>query len=276
MNIAQALKSGASLLSDSESPEVDSQVLLSHIMNQSSTYLRMWPEKSLSALQQTLFHDYIAQRQTGMPVAYIIGQRGFWTLDLKVTDATLIPRPDTELLVSLALEKYQPNMRIADLGTGSGAIALAVASECPKAQVYAMDYSAEAIVVADENAKRNQLNNVHFWQGSWLQAIKAKQFDLIISNPPYIESEDPHLSVGDVRFEPITALASGRDGLEDIRQITEQSVKCLRAGGWLMLEHGYHQSQQVQQILHDAGFQQISAFKDYGDNDRVVIGQLAL
>jgi len=276
MNISQALKYGAETLLASESPDVDSQVLLCHVLACTPTYLHMWSDKDLTIEQQTQFKQLITQRQQGQPVAYITGQRGFWSLDLKVTDATLIPRPDTELLVTLALTKLQDQMSVVDLGTGSGAIALSIAHEFPNTKVFAMDFSWSALEVARENTLSHNLKNVSFWQGHWLAAISEQQFDLIVSNPPYIEQHDPHLSEGDVRYEPLTALASGIDGLDDIRLIIKQAQTCLKSSGWLMVEHGYHQSQQVQALFRAAGFDNISAHQDFGGQDRVVIGQLAL
>ncbi|NOQ94200.1 MAG: peptide chain release factor N(5)-glutamine methyltransferase [Methylophaga sp.] len=276
MNIADALNYGQTALTDSDSPSIDCQVLLCHSLECVTSYLHTWPEKELSNEQQQLFEQLIAQRQNGQPVAHLTGQRGFWTLDLKVTADTLIPRPDTELLVSLALEKLTPQMTIADLGTGSGAIALSLASEEANCTVFASDASPAALAVAKYNASNNQLNNVQFWQGSWLSAISVHCLDMIVSNPPYIEADDEHLSQGDVRFEPITALASGADGLDDIREIIVQAKHCLKPEGWLFIEHGYHQAKQVQELFFAAGFITISSHKDYGDNDRVTVGQLPL
>ncbi len=276
MNISQALKFGAMTLASSESPEIDSQALLCHVLACTPTYLHMWSDKQLTDQQQSQFKQLIEQRLTGKPVAYVTGLRGFWSLDLKVNNATLIPRPDTELLVSLALTKLEQEMIVADLGTGSGAIALSLAHELPTLHVLAMDFSGSALEVAHENAISHGLNNVSFWQGSWLDAISDKSLDMVVSNPPYIEQHDPHLSQGDVRFEPITALASGSDGLDDIRLIVSQAQRCLKPFGWLMIEHGYHQSEQVQFLFDAAGFDNVSAYQDFGGQDRVVIGQLTL
>lgn len=273
MNIAQALETACHALSDSESPDIDSQVLLCHILQCASSYLHTWPDKELSTEQSKQFEALIKQRQQGKPVAHLTGQRGFWSLDLKVTRDTLIPRPDTELLVSLALEKLSPNMTIADLGTGTGAIALSLASEQPSISVLATDASPRALNVAKYNAWNNQLTNVHFWQGSWLSAIADNSLDMVVSNPPYIEADDVHLTQGDVRFEPITALASGKDGLDDIRLIIKQAQHCLKPNGWLLIEHGFHQMKNVMNLFSDAGFTTISSHKDFGGNDRVVMGQ---
>ena len=273
MNIVEALEYGRIALGESESPEVDSQVLLGHVLECTRSYFHTWPEKKLTFDQQKQFEFFIEQRQQGKPVAHITGLRGFWSLNLKVTPDTLIPRPDTELLVSLALEKLKPEMTVADLGTGTGAVGLSLAQEVSSIKLFASDASAAALEVAKVNAINNQITNVQFWQGSWLNAIKADCLDMIVSNPPYIEADDEHLSQGDVRFEPITALASGLDGLDDIRHITVQAQQCLNSAGWLLIEHGYHQTEQVQHLFSAAGFINISSHKDYGDNDRVVIGQ---
>jgi len=276
MNIAEALKYGDATLNHSESPDIDSKVLLCHVLACESSYFHTWPDKELSAKQETNFKELILQRQQGKPVAHLTGQRGFWSLDLKVTADTLIPRPDTELLVSLALEKITVKMKIADLGTGSGAIGLSLAQEDPSVTVFASDASWAALEVAKYNAVKYQLKNVQFWNGLWLDAIIDNCLDMVVSNPPYIEANDAHLSQGDVRFEPMSALASGVDGLDDIRQIIVQAKRCLKPSGWLFIEHGYHQAQQIMALFTDAGFRQISSHQDYGDNDRVVMGQLPL
>lgn len=274
MNIRDALVLGNTSLNKLGSAEIDSQYLLCHILDCDHNYLHMWSDEKLTREQKTQFEELLSQRQIGIPVAHLIEQRGFWTLDLKVTADTLIPRPDTELLVSLALEKITPHMMIADLGTGTGAIALAIAQEKPDTIVFAMDYSTAALVVAKENKEQYLLNNVHFWQGSWLTAIADQRLDMIISNPPYIEQDDIHLQQGDVRFEPLEALVSGVDGLDDIRQIIRQAKRCLKPSAYLLIEHGYHQAQQIVQLFNEAGFIDVYSEHDLGGNDRVVIGQL--
>lgn len=276
MNIAEALRYGHVELNDGDSPEIDSRVLLCYLLDCPTSYLHAWSDTLLTNEQQVQWIVLVQQRQQGHPVAYLTGQRGFWTLDLKVTADTLIPRPDTELLVSLALEKLKPTMCVADLGTGSGAIALSLASEQPTAQIVALDFSMAALLVAKENAINHQLSNVSFWQGSWLAAVADKSLDMVVSNPPYIEVNDVHLSQGDVRFEPLSALASGIDGLDDIRLIVVQAQRCLKQGGWLMVEHSYDQAKQVQQLFSEAGFSEVSSRQDFGDNDRVTIGLVAV
>ncbi|MFT7413680.1 MAG: release factor glutamine methyltransferase [Methylophagaceae bacterium] len=276
MNIAEALQYGHIELNNADSSKIDSRVLLCYLLACPTSYLHAWPDKKLTDAQQVLWTTLIQQRQKGQPVAYLTGQRGFWTLDLKVTEDTLIPRPDTELLVSLALDKLKPAMYVADLGTGSGAIALSLAAEQPTAQIVAMDFSMAALLVAKENARNHKFSNVSFWRGSWLAAIADKSFDMVVSNPPYIEANDIHLSQGDVRFEPLSALVSGVDGLNDIRLIVKQAQRCLKLGGWLMVEHGYAQAKQVRQVFSEAGFSKVSSQQDFGGNDRVTIGLVAV
>lgn len=272
MNITDALNYGRNKLTNSESPEVDAQALLCHTLNCQTTYLHTWSDKELTEEQQTQYAQFIAKRDQGHPVAHLIEQRGFWSLDLKVTPDTLIPRPDTELLVSLALGKLTSDMLVADLGTGTGAIALSLATENPNARIVAMDYSKPALDVAKQNAQNNNINNVSFWQGSWLTAVADNSLDIVVSNPPYIEQNDPHLSQGDVRFEPRTALTSGIDGLDDIKQIILQAQMSLKATGWLLIEHGYHQAEQIQQLFQESGFIEIASHQDFGGNDRVTTG----
>lgn len=276
MTFSEALQYACLRLIGSESPEIDSQVLLCHTLDCQSAYLHTWPDKNLTDIQQADFKTLIQQREQGQPIAHLIGQRGFWSLDFKVTPDTLIPRPDTELLVSLALEIIKPNMVVVDLGTGTGVIALSLAEEVTTAIILAMDFSGSALEVAQQNASEYQLTNVSFWQGSWLDAIIDNSLDIVISNPPYIENDDPHLSQGDVRFEPRTALVSGGDGLNDIRQIIKQAQRCLKPQGWLLIEHGYHQARQVQQLFLEARFTEVVSRQDYGGNDRVVMGRLAV
>ncbi len=276
MNIVEALHYGESLLTVADSPQLDSQHLLCHVLGCRPTYLHTWPDKIMTDEQQAGFKQLIAQRKKGQPVAYLVGQCGFWTLDLKVTADTLIPRPDTELLVSLALEKMQPDMIVADLGTGSGAVALAIAAERPMNNVFAMDCCLQAINVAQYNAEYNHIANVIFWQGNWLSAVRDNGIDMVVSNPPYIKEGDWHLSQGDVRFEPLGALASGTDGLMDIRRIIKQARRCLKPSGWLLIEHGYQQADAVQAAFVESGFIAVKSYQDFGGNDRVVAGQLTV
>ena len=272
MTIQDALQWARIQLTASLTLRSDIECLLCHVLQCSPSRLLSYPEQKLTTQQQQQFVSLIEQRQQGIPVAHLTGTRGFWSLDIGVNQHTLIPRPDTELLVSLALEKIQPGMRIADLGTGSGAIALAIKAERNDIWMLATDYSGPALKMAKHNAAKNHLT-IHFVHGQWLAALQPESLDIIVSNPPYIRSDDPHLTSGDLRFEPVTALASGEDGLGDIRQLVCQSALVLKANGWLMIEHGYDQSLAVQTLFQQAGFSEIQAFQDYGQQDRVVIGK---
>jgi len=276
MKIEQALQIGKQALSNSETSLIDCQFLLCHLLQCNLTYLHTWPDKKLTEQQQQTYSIYLKERVKGRPVAHITGQRGFWSLNLKVSSDTLIPRPDTEALVSAALERIKPSMVIADLGTGAGGVALALASERPDVKVVATDFSASALAVARQNMMDCQLMNVALWQGDWLSAVADKSLDMIVSNPPYIESNDPHLQQGDVRFEPLSALISGSDGLDDIRVIGQQAQRCLKPASWLLVEHGYQQAEQVNAIFLQVGLTKIETIQDYGNNDRVTIGQQPL
>ena len=262
------------LLTDSETARLDAEVLLCHILQKDRSFLFTWPEHELSEQQMSDFRQLAVQRQQGTPVAYLTGERDFWTLKLAVSPATLIPRPDTELLVEQALAKELPeNATVADLGTGTGAIALALASEQRQWTIIGVDKFEDAVKLAKQNARNNCINNVTFYQGSWCEALPDDDYHMIVSNPPYICSGDSHLSQGDVRFEPETALASGTDGLNDIRIIIQQAVSRLHNGGWLLLEHGYHQAGSIQQLMHHAGFSKVSTVQDLSGHDRVTQGQ---
>ncbi|WP_416224062.1 peptide chain release factor N(5)-glutamine methyltransferase [Thiohalophilus sp.] len=260
----------------SDSARLDSELLLAHVLQQSRTWLHTWPEKPVDEAQQQTFEHLLQRRLAGEPIAHILGEQDFWSLRLTVSSATLIPRPDTERLVELALERIpaEADWTIADLGTGSGAIALALATERPRCHVIATEQSTEALDVARVNAARHRLNNVQFIHGDWLADLPtAQRFEMIVSNPPYICEADPHLSRGDVRFEPRGALAAGADGLAAIRQIIRQSTARLMPGGWLLLEHGYDQDEAVQRLLRDTGYGEVADFIDFGGNPRVAVGQ---
>lgn len=262
--------------SGSDSPSLDAAVLLCHVLQKPRSYLLTWPEKVLTAEQQTEFDALLTRRLSGEPVAYIIGEREFWSLPLKVSPSTLIPRPDTERLVELALEKAeQIPGDILDLGTGTGAIALALASELPARHVFGVDLRHEAQQLAIENSQRLQITNVTFLQGSWFTPlVEGIKFALIVSNPPYIEESDPHLEQGDVRFEPKSALVAEDNGLADIKYIAQTAREYLLAEGWLLFEHGYEQATAVQTILKELGYQAITTEQDYAGNDRVTLARL--
>ena len=270
------LTGATSELPGSDTARLDAELLLAYVLDKPRSYFFTWPEKELSAEHLQQFQQLIQQRKQGKPVAYLIGEREFWSLRLKVNEATLIPRPDTELLVELALAQSLPEQhkaKVVDLGTGTGAIALSLAHENPHWQVCAVDMSSEALKVAKSNAKLNQISNVTFLQGSWCEPLGDEPLDMIVSNPPYIRSDDHHLSQGDLRFEPITALASGLDGLDDIRIISQQSLPLLKNNGWLLVEHGFDQLKAVQEILHREGFINIRTEQDLSGQDRVTLAQ---
>lgn len=249
----------------------EAEILLGHALGQSRAWLFSHADFEPAARDEARFRALIAARQRGEPVAYLTGRRGFWTLDLGVTPSVLIPRPETELLVELALQRIPAEAagRIADLGTGSGAIALAIASERPQARVLATDASAAALQVARQNATRLEFANVGFACGDWCDALGDEPFDLIVSNPPYIAAGDAHLGQGDLRFEPASALASGADGLDAIRRIARTAPRHLAGRGWLLLEHGYDQGEQVRAILDQSGFSAVQTWQDMAGLDRV-------
>ncbi|HET7299137.1 MAG TPA: peptide chain release factor N(5)-glutamine methyltransferase [Oleiagrimonas sp.] len=252
----------------------EAEILLGHALGVSRAWLFAHARDDVAETQRQAYAAWVERRAKGEPVAYLTGRRGFWTLDLEVTPATLIPRPETETLVEQALVRLPADMAcmVADLGTGSGAIALAIASERPGAQVVATDASGEALVVARGNAVRLGLRNVEFLQGDWLAPLSGRRFGMIISNPPYIKADDAHLTQGDLRFEPPAALASGADGLDAIRSIVRHAPSHLQPGGWLLLEHGWNQGEAVRALLREAGYAGIFTATDLEGRDRVTVG----
>ena len=256
---------------------VDAEWLLAHVLGRPRSWLFAHSGDPVPTAAALRFASLSARRQAGEPVAYLTGTQGFWTLDLEVSPATLIPRPETELLVELALARIPPDAaaRIADLGTGSGAIALAIARERPRARVIATDASDAALAVARRNGLRNRVANVEFREGDWLAPLAGERFGLIASNPPYIAEGDPHLGEGDLRFEPPTALSSGSDGLVAIRRIVRDAPAHLAAGGWLLLEHGWDQGEPVRALLAQAGFIEVETARDLEGRDRVSLGRTA-
>ncbi len=263
------------LITVSPSARLDAEVLLAHALETNRTYLRTWPEREISAEQAKKFTALFTRRLSGEPIAYLIGQRDFWDMTLKVSADTLIPRPETEHLVELALEKIptDAHWNIADLGTGTGAIALAIARERPHCQVVATDISAAALAIAQENITQLGVTNIQLKQGAWLEPLTRQVFEVIVSNPPYVHPEDPHLKQGDLRFEPSSALQSKPDGLTDIRTISTKARQHLTSPGWILLEHGYDQGSAVKTLLNKLGYQEVNIAIDLAQNDRICTGK---
>ena len=253
---------------------LDAEALLAHTLKKDRSYLRAWPERDLEDKQLSHFQALTQRRAAGEPLAYLTGWREFWSLLLQVSPATLIPRPETELLVEAALEiiPADANWHIADLGTGSGAITLAIASERPHCHIIATDISPAALEIATANARRLGIHNIEFRQGNWHEALKDNEiFHLIASNPPYVDADDEHLQHDGLPFEPQQALSPGQDGLSAIRIIVEQMKFHLHGPGWLLLEHGYHQAAEVRALLLQLGYINIISYRDLGDNERMTL-----
>lgn len=277
----------SALVLEADEARIEIQMLLQRALGVGRTYLFAHPERVLNDTEQNAYQVLLQRRLAGEPVAYILGEREFFGLNLNVTPATLIPRPDTELLVELALERIpsppaplppagegRKTFRVLDMGTGSGAIALAIAHQRPDADVRGCDASVAALAVAQNNALRLNITNVSFIESNWFSALGEQRFGVIVSNPPYIAAADHHLSHGDVRFEPLSALASGTDGLDDIRRIVAQSATHLEPNGWLLLEHGYDQAAQVRSLLQASGFTAVFSARDLSGIERCSGGQL--
>lgn len=278
LSIAQCLQLAPELESLSDSARLDIELILCHILQKNRTYIFTWPDKTLSPEQIEHFFQFFNRRKNGEPIAHILGQREFWSLPLAVNNSTLIPRPDTELLVEVVLQLFaqdsaQQKRSCLDLGTGTGAIVLAIASEKPDWQLVGVDKSADAVALAEQNRGQLNLNHVQIKQSDWFSAITAQQFDVIVSNPPYIDPQDPHLEQGDVRFEPRSALIADNHGLADIELIIQQGWDYLCTRGWLLLEHGYDQGEAVRDLLNSRGFVQIETRRDLGGNERVSLGR---
>ncbi|RMO89484.1 Release factor glutamine methyltransferase [Pseudomonas syringae pv. tagetis] len=270
--IASLLRSAE--LPDSPTARLDIELLLAAALGKPRSFLHTWPERIVSTEAAVAFAGYLQRRRTGEPVAYILGQQGFWKLDLEVAPHTLIPRPETEMLVEAALElvpAFAP-AQVLDLGTGTGAIALALANDRQQWKVTAVDRVPEAVALAERNRQSLQLDNAQVLNSHWFSALEGRQFDLIISNPPYIADADPHLSAGDVRFEPSSALTAGADGLDDLRTIIADAQAHLNADGWLLLEHGYDQGPAVRELLTRHGFERIQTRRDLGEHERITFG----
>jgi release factor glutamine methyltransferase len=265
---------GTKLNLDPRESRLEAQILLCHVIQQPRAYLAAHDRDPIPPELAAAFDALLQRRLGGEPIAYILGEREFYSLDFKVTPAVLIPRPETELLVELALERLPADrsVQVLDLGTGSGAVAVTLALHRPQAEVVAVDRSAEALEVARENAQRLGANNLRLILSDWYSALVGEKFDLIVSNPPYIAAADPHLAQGDVRFEPPTALASGADGLDDIRAIIRGATAHLKPGSWLLFEHGYDQAAPCRELLAQAGFEQVASAADLAGIERVSYG----
>ncbi|TDO96478.1 peptide chain release factor N(5)-glutamine methyltransferase [Marinomonas balearica] len=276
MRIDQCLREAQQRLSSvSDTEKLDTELLLAHCLTVTRTYLFTWSDKEVDESNLSRFDAMLERRISGEPIAYILGKQDFWSLELEVAPSTLIPRPDTERLVEVALDLMAVVQvpRILDLGTGTGAIALALAKERQDAVVTGADYVEDAVNLAKCNAANNELD-VHFLQSDWFSDIPlSEQYHLIVSNPPYIDPNDKHLSEGDVRFEPESALIADDEGMGDIHRILDEAPKFLCGQGWLVFEHGYDQGEKVRDAFALRGFESIKTFIDYGGNDRVTIGQ---
>ncbi|PHM65771.1 putative methyltransferase [Xenorhabdus stockiae] len=287
MNYQHWLQYAAAQLSDNlpagSSPKREAEILLGHVTGRSRTYLIAFSETSISGEESLQLDGLLARRLKGEPIAYIVGEKEFWSLPLAVSPATLIPRPDTECLVEKALELLpETPAQILDLGTGTGAIALALATERRNCHVTGVDINPEAVILAKNNVEKinigkvngqEAIHNVNFLQSEWFSAVGDRQFDMIVSNPPYIDENDPHLKEGDVRFEPATALIAAQNGLADLQAIVEQARHFLLPNGWLLLEHGWKQGAVVRNLFLEKGYHQIATFQDYGGNERITVGR---
>lgn len=277
MDIRQVLQQASQdLAQSSPSAMLDAQVLLSFVLRCNTAHLAAWPEKELSEEQQTHYLQLIQKRQQGSPVAHLTGQREFWSLDFFVNDSTLIPRPETETLIEYILAKFdhKNNLKLLDMGTGTGAIAIAIAKEKPDWNIVASDISKQALTLAEQNSAQHQTNNITLLQSDWFKNITSPDFDIIVSNPPYIASDDPHLQQGDVRFEPLSALTAGPEGLDDIEHLCLHAANHLNDDGWLIVEHGYDQAQGVADCFIKNGFADIEQQQDLSGHTRMTAGHL--
>ena len=267
----------AVLALDASTARIEVQCLLQAILQVNRAHLLTHPEQQLNIEQRTRYAALFERRLSGEPIAYLLGEREFFGLTFKVTSDTLIPRPETELLVELALQRIPSNEPccMLDMGTGSGAIALAIAHARPVANILACDAFPAVLEVARENAQRLGIANAVFVQSDWFSALDTQCFDFIVSNPPYVAAGDPHLQQGDVRFEPVSALASGKDGLRDIRHIVAHAQTHMQPSGWLLIEHGYNQSSQVCELLWRAGFGEVFSAPDLAGIERVSGGRVS-
>lgn len=269
--LAQLLQQARAALQHSDSDRLDAEVLLAHVLNKPRSHLHAWPEVELDDSRVVLFRQLVARRARGEPVAYLTGQREFWSLDFQVSDATLIPRPETELLAEQALAVLSPDLplRVADLGTGSGILAVTLARERTHWRLCATDRSGAALLIARRNAARLGAPGIDFLIGNWCTAFADCSLDAIVSNPPYVAEQDPHLTQGDVRFEPRSALAAGPEGLDELARLTPDAARTLKPGGWLFLEHAPHQSSTLNTLLNALNFKDIATVRDLAGRERV-------
>jgi len=273
MNVRDLLAWGHGRLADQPAGQLEAEILICKVLEVSRAWLYANPESCPAAVQSSDYKGLVQRRVQGVPIAYLTGQREFWSLPLKITADVLIPRPETELLVEVVLQAIpaDADWRIADLGTGSGAIALAIATERPLCEVHATEYSMAALRLAQENGRTIAPGRVQFHQGSWLEPLPGR-FQVLVSNPPYIAANDPHLQQGDCRFEPVDALTPGHDALAAFRHIADESRRYLQADGMLALEHGYEQGNVLRQLLTGLGYQNVETRKDLENRERVTLG----
>ncbi|WP_392563986.1 peptide chain release factor N(5)-glutamine methyltransferase [Orbus wheelerorum] len=268
------LKQATLRLNGGDSPRRDAEILLGFVTGRTRTFLMAFCETVLTQSELAQLDTFLSRRHAGEPIAYITGVKEFWSLNFNVSPSTLIPRPDTEKLVELALECLpQTPCEVLDLGTGTGAIAIAMATERPDCLFTAVDKSEEALMLAQTNARQIGANNVYFLQGNWYKPTRGRKFSMITSNPPYIDPTDVHLSQGDVRYEPRSALVSEDDGFADIKLIVQGATRHLNQYGWLLIEHGWKQGEAVQTIFKQRGFQLVRTYTDYSGNERVTVGR---
>jgi len=268
-SIARALAAAAARIGGDDA-RADAELLLAYVLSRPRAWLYAHGDEAMPPEVAGRYEAMLQRRVQGEPVAYLVGRREFWSLDLEVTADTLVPRPETELLVELALERLPAGgaARVVDLGTGSGAIALAIASERPQAMVTAVDASAPALLVAQRNAARLGLSRVRFLRSDWFSAVRDERFDLVLANPPYLADDDPHLQEGSLPFEPAAALASGRDGLDALRAICSNAPAHLQADGWLLFEHGLAQGEAARALLRGNGFAKVQTWRDLEGRER--------
>ncbi len=258
-------------------PRLEAELLLAHCLGLERSTLYAHPERALAPEQLATCRELVAERATGQPLAYLTGEKEFWSMALKVTPDTLVPRPETELLVELSLAHVPPHARIAELGTGSGAIAIALARELPDTSILATDASAAALKIAKENALRHGIDRIDFVEGAkddWYAPLADRRFDLVVANPPYVAANDPAFDSGEIRFEPRDALAAGDDGLDALRAIIAGAPAHLAKGGWILLEHGATQGRAVRELMYEAGIAAVETWDDLAGLERATIGRL--